>query len=223
MFKHLRLKRPLVVIDVESTGVNLSIDRIIEVAVLKCLSGDKPMSFVRRLNPGMPIPTAAAIRGLTDADVAKCRSFVGIARKLALFLDGCDLAGFGIKKFDLPLLIAEFRRAGVSFPLGGCAVIDVLQVYHQREPRDLQSAFAFYVGGRFESAHRARGDVKATALVLRANASRRLCIIGCTVVRDKWAANDSPGYTRFTEENGHARVPGPDAVGPVRRLGGSAA
>jgi DNA polymerase III subunit epsilon len=116
----------------------------------------------------MPIPTAAAIHGLTDADVAKCRSFVGIARKLALFLDGCDLAGFGIKKFDLPLLIAEFRRAEVSFPLVGRAVIDELQVYHQREPRDLQSAFTFCVGGRFVGAHRARCDVKATALVLDA-------------------------------------------------------
>jgi DNA polymerase III subunit epsilon len=133
MFKHLRLKRALVVIDVESTGVNLSIEPIIEVAVLKCLSGDKPMSFVRRLNPGVPFPTAA-IHGITDADVTKCRSFAGIARKLARFLDGCDLAGFGIKKFDLPLLIAEFRRAGVSFARG--------MRRHRRTPPGLSSARA---------------------------------------------------------------------------------
>jgi DNA polymerase-3 subunit epsilon len=167
MFKHLRLKRPLAVIDVESTGINLCADRIIEIAVLKCFSGDKPTSFVRRLNPGIPIPTAAAaIHGVTDADVAKWRSFTDIARKLARILDGCDLAGFGVKKFGLPLLIAEFRRAEVSFPLVGRDIIDVIQIQHQRGPRDLQSAFTFCVGGRFVGAHLARCDVKATALVL---------------------------------------------------------
>jgi DNA polymerase III subunit epsilon len=167
MFKHLRLTRPLAVIDIESTGVNPAADRVVEVAALRYAPGGKPMSFVRRVNPTVPIPPAAsAVHGIVDADVADCRPFAGIARKLTRILDGCDLAGYGIKKFDLPLLVAEFRRAGLPFPLAGRCVVDALQIFHQKERRDLQAAFAFYCGGNFERAHRAGEDVRATALVL---------------------------------------------------------
>lgn len=173
MFESLRLKRPLAFVDVESTGVNPQTDRIIEVGVYRVSQDDKPVSVVRRVNPTVPIPAEATkVHGITDADVANCRTFADIARKLARFLEGCDLAGYGIKRFDLPILAAEFRRAGVHFALTGRSVVDVLQIFHQREKRDLQAAYTFYVGGKFDDAHRADNDVRATALVLDAMLER---------------------------------------------------
>lgn len=173
MFQSLRIKRPLAFVDVESTGVNPQSDRIVEVGVYKVTPGEKPVSIVRRVNPTVPIPaTATKVHGITDADVADCRPFAAVARKLVRFLDGCDLAGFGIRKFDLPILVAECRRAGVHFPLTGRAVIDALQIYHQQERRTLESALAFYVGEKHAHAHRASEDAKASALVLDAQLRR---------------------------------------------------
>jgi len=169
MFQCLQLDRPLAFIDMESTGLNPATDRVVEIAVLRCARGQEPILVSRRINPVVPIPpTATVIHGITDADVSECPRFDEIAQKVDRFLDGCDLAGYGLKKFDLPLLSAEFRRAGVQFLLMGRAVIDVLQIYHSRERRDLQSAFAFYCGKRQEQAHRADQDVLATALILDA-------------------------------------------------------
>jgi len=169
MFHRLRVTRPLAFLDVESTGANPQADRVVEVAVFRVDPDGKTVSAVRRVNPTVPIPAAATkVHGIADADVAGCRPFADVARRLVRFLDGCDLAGFGIKRFDLPILAAECRRAGVHFPLTGRAVVDALQIYHQHERRDLASAVAFYTGGAHAGAHTAAADAEAAARVLDA-------------------------------------------------------
>jgi DNA polymerase-3 subunit epsilon len=168
MFKRLHLQSPLAFIDVETTGVNPTTDRVVEIAVLRFAPNAKPVSVIHRINPGAPIPpSATGVHGITDADVADCPPFGHVTGNLVRVLDGCDLAGFGIKRFDLPVLVAEFHRSGIHFPLAGRAVIDVLQLYHLREKRDLQAAYRFYCRRKHE-AHRADKDVWATACVLDA-------------------------------------------------------
>lgn len=168
-FVHLHLVRPLAVIDCETTGASPKSDRIIEVAALKFLPNGERVRFLRRVNPLFPIPSAAtAVHGITDQDVAGCPSFADIAAPLARFLRDADWAGFGIKRFDLPFLLAEFRRAEIHFSLANHAVLDVLQIYHQREPRDLTAAVRHYLDRPHENAHGALADAYAAAAVLDA-------------------------------------------------------
>ena len=164
---YLTLTRPLAAIDLESTGVDVARDRIVEVAVVKFAPGGATEVFHRRVNPGVPIPAAAtAVHGVADADVAAAPAFAAIARDLRAFLDGCDLAGFGLASFDLPLLAAEFARAGVRFAVAGRAVLDALGVYRRFEPRDLAHAVRFYAGRDHAGAHAALADAVAAVEVL---------------------------------------------------------
>jgi DNA polymerase-3 subunit epsilon len=172
MLKHLRLKRPLCALDLETTGTHPDRDRVVEVAVLRLDPRKEPVTFLRRVNAEIPIPpTAAAVHGITDDDVADRPPFRAIARRLARLLGGCDLAGFGIRRFDLPFLRAEFARAGMVFRLKDRAVVDALDIFHQREPRDLASALRFYCG-RGNNAHRAASDVRAAVAVLDVQLAR---------------------------------------------------
>ena len=166
---HLRLTRPLAFIDCETTGLAPQRDRIVELAVLCCTPDGEQRSSCRRLHPGIPIPPAAtAVHGITDEHVADCPSFAHIAASLARLLQPCDLAGFNLTRFDLPLLQAEFRRAGIDFPLANRDLIDVLEIYHQRHPRNLASAVRYYLGHEHGDAHDALADSAATAAVLDA-------------------------------------------------------
>jgi DNA polymerase-3 subunit epsilon len=166
-FRHLRLQRPLCALDAETTGTCPRRDRIIEVAVVRYAPDAGPEAFVRRVDPGVPIPTAAtAVYGLGDADVAGCPPFADVAPELARFLGDADLAGFNILRFDLPLLLAEFRRSGLDLPLGDRRVVDVQRLYHRLEPRDLAAAARRYLGGDHKGAHGAEADARAAAAVL---------------------------------------------------------
>jgi DNA polymerase-3 subunit epsilon len=168
-FRHLMLERPLAVLDLETTGVDVRNDRIVEVAVLKFAPDAEPVRYRRLINPGIPIPAAAsAIHGITDEVIAEKRRFEVIAPRLARLLADADLAGFNVRRFDLPLLLAEFRRAGVDLPIAGRAVLDIQQIYHKYEPRDLAAAVAYYCGRAHDGAHAAMADVEATAAVLDA-------------------------------------------------------
>jgi DNA polymerase-3 subunit epsilon len=159
----------LAVIDLETTGTVPRRNYIVEIAIAKFLISGNPITFHQRVNPGMPIPPAAtAVHGITDEDVANSPAFTEIAAPLADFLMNCDLAGFNLKKFDLPFLFAEFAQAEVDFSLAGRAVIDVLETYHKREPRTLAAAVQLYLGGQHEGAHGAQADAAATAAVLDA-------------------------------------------------------
>lgn len=173
MLKSIKLDRPLAVIDLETTGTDCKIDRIIEISVLKLLPGGGQDHRTRRVNPGVPIPPeATAIHGISDDDVADCPSFRAIAPGLSKYLDGCDLAGFNILNFDLRLLSAEFNRVGLVLPVAGRKIIDACRIFHQREPRDLTAAYKFYCGLVHEGAHGAAADVLVTAAIIDAQVVR---------------------------------------------------
>lgn len=163
MPENLNLDRPLVVFDIESTGVVPQRDRIVEIAVMKVMPDGTSRTTVRRLNPGMPIPPGAtAVHGITDADVADCPMFEDIAEKLYAYLDGCDLAGYNIQGFDIPLLENEFKRVGLEFNTASRKVIDAYNIFCKLYPRTLTAAYKFFCGKDLEGAHGAAADTEAT-------------------------------------------------------------
>jgi DNA polymerase-3 subunit epsilon len=173
MLTHLRLNRPLVVIDLETTGTDPASDRIVEISVCKIFPDGRVDHRTRRVNPGVPIPEAAsAIHVITDKDVAAEPRFARIDTGLATFLDGCDLCGFNIKRFDLRMLLAEFRRAGVDVSLNDRPIVDPMEIFHARERRDLAAAVRFYCGRDHDGAHGAAADALAAVMVLDAMLAR---------------------------------------------------
>jgi DNA polymerase-3 subunit epsilon len=173
MFKNLVLEKPLAVIDLETTGTDPQSDRIVEIGILKVTADGHRSRRVLRLNPDVPIPPAATeVHGITDEDVADEPRFADVADGLIAFLEGCDLCGFNLKRFDLRLLHAEFTRAGKPLSLQGRAIVDVLEIFFAYEKRDLAAAVRFYCGREHEDAHSADADVLATAAVLDAMLAR---------------------------------------------------
>ncbi len=170
----IRLDRPLAWLDAETTGVSPNTDRIVELAVGIQHPGSADIEWkTRRLNPGVPIPgQATAVHGITDADVAGCPTFTDVARSLFALLDPCDLGGFGIRRFDVPLLVAEFHRAGLRFDVRGRCLLDLLSIFHHEEPRDLSGAVRFYLGREHGEAHTADSDVAVCPDILAAQVTR---------------------------------------------------
>ena len=167
------LDRPLVFIDLETTGLNTKSDRIVEMAIITMSPEGDVSERVRRFNPGISIPPeSTAVHGIRDEDVADEHHFADVARSLADLLEGCDLAGFNIRRFDLPLLRAEFKRASVAFHLKGRRIIDMKAIFHREEPRDLAAAARFYLDREHSDAHSALGDTRVTAEVLWAQLER---------------------------------------------------
>ena len=167
MLKNLALENPLAFIDVETTGLRPTSDRIVELSVLKIHPDGRREFKTHRINPEVPIPAhATAIHGITDADVAQEPPFHQFATGLRDFLDGCDIAGFNVIRFDLPFLETEFKKAGVEFSWKDRQLIDSQTLYHLLEPRDLQAAYAKYCGGEMETDHTAEGDAAAAVEVL---------------------------------------------------------
>ena len=169
----LALRRPLVFVDLETTSKNVRTARIVALGLAKIFPSGRCQAGSRRLNPGVPIsPGATEVHGLTDEDVAREPTFGEIAEELAQFLDGCDLAGYGIRRFDFPILREEFGRCGVEFLRHGRYIIDALSIYHHHHPRDLGAAVRRYADREIEDAHDAEGDVRSTVLVLRGQLDR---------------------------------------------------
>jgi DNA polymerase-3 subunit epsilon len=167
------LKNPLVFFDLETTGINIVKDRIVEISYVKVHPNGKEESKTRRINPGMPIPPeATAIHGITDADVKDCPTFKEIAKSLASQIEGCDLAGFNSNRFDIPMLAEEFLRAGVDIDLNRRKFVDVQTIFHKMEQRNLAAAYKFYCGKDLDNAHTAQGDTLATYEVLKAQLDR---------------------------------------------------
>ncbi len=163
----LDLKRPLVVFDTETTGTFPARDRIVEIACIKIHPDGRREIFHRRVNPTIPIPPdSTKIHGISDADVANLPPFSGIAAELAAFLRGCDLAGYNIARFDLPVLQFEFSRAGMDLDIRDCAIVDSQQIFFSEEGRTLSDAMRFYVGEDHAGAHSALADAEATVRVL---------------------------------------------------------
>ncbi len=173
MLLPIELDRPLAFLDLETTGLNVRNDRIIEMAVLRVSPQGDVLERVRRFNPGIPIhPEATAVHGIGDEDVASHAPFAARAKALHQLLDPCDLAGFNVRRFDLPLLRAEFKRANIEFDYASRRIIDVQGIFHHEEPRDLSAAARFYLGREHQEAHSALGDIRTTAAVLAAQIDR---------------------------------------------------
>ncbi len=165
----LNLKNPLVFFDLETTGINIATDRIVELCYIKVYPNGNEESKSMRINPEMHIPEASsAIHGIYDKDVKDCPTFKQVARELANAIEGCDLAGFNSNRFDIPMLAEEFLRAEVDFDLTRRKFIDVQNIYHKLEKRTLSAAYKFYCGKDLENAHSALADTQATYEVLQA-------------------------------------------------------
>ena len=165
----LNLKNPLLFFDIESTGLNVASDRIMEISALKVLPGGDQEIKTRRINPTIPVsPEAYKIHGISNEDVADCPTFKEIAKSLANWMSGCDFAGYNAIKFDIPLLAEEFLRAGVDFDFRKRKILDVQNIFHKMEQRTLSAAYQFYCKKNLENAHSAEADTIATFEVLEA-------------------------------------------------------
>lgn len=169
----LNLKNPIVFFDLETTGINITNDRIVELCYIKVYPNGNEESKSMRINPEMHIPeTSSAIHGIYDEDVRDCPTFKQVAKDLANTIEGCDLAGFNSNRFDIPVLIEEFLRVGIDIDLSKRKFVDVQNIYHKLERRTLSAAYKFYCGKDLENAHSAMADTQATYEVLMAQLDR---------------------------------------------------
>lgn len=167
------LDRPLLFFDLETTGLSVQNDRIVELALIRVSPQGDVLERVRRFNPGIPIPREATdIHGITDEDVAAEPPFAARARSLLDLLEPCDLAGFNIRRFDLPMLLAELGRSGLRLDVTGRRIIDIQSIFHREERRDLTAAARFYLEREHHQAHSALGDIRTSAAVLTAQLER---------------------------------------------------
>jgi len=169
----LNLKNSLVIFDLETTGINPSQDRIVEISYIKVYPNGKEETKTYRVNPGIPIPKEASdVHHITDADVADCPTFKEIGRQIANDIEGCDLAGFNSNRYDIPLLVEEFLRNDIDIDLTKRKLIDVQVIFHKMEQRTLSAAYKFYCDKILEGAHGAEADTRATYEVLKAQLDR---------------------------------------------------
>lgn len=169
----LNLKRPIIFFDLETTGLDIAKDRIVELCYIRVEPNGNEESRSMRINPGMHIPEASTnTHGITDEDVKDCPTFADVAPQLAQAFKDCDLAGFNSNRFDLPLLAEEFMRAGTNIDLSRSQAIDVQNIFHKMEKRTLAAAYKFYCGRDLENAHSALADTQATYEVLQAQLDR---------------------------------------------------
>ena len=167
------LKKPIAFLDLETTGINVTSDRIIELSVLKIQPNGKEEWMTVRVNPEMPIPPkTTAIHGIKNEDVANCPTFKEVAKNLAIFLEGCDLAGYNAIKFDIPVLAEEFLRANIDFSFRKRRYVDVQVIFHKKEQRTLAAAYLFYCKKELLGAHGSKADTAATFEVLKCQLDR---------------------------------------------------
>jgi DNA polymerase-3 subunit epsilon len=170
---NLNLKKPIAFIDLETTGINVTTDRIVELSVLKISPNGKEEWMTTRVNPEIPIPPkTTAIHGITDEDVSKSPTFKEVGKNLATFLEGCDLAGYNAIKFDIPVLAEEFLRVNIDFNFRKRRYVDVQVIFHKKEQRTLSAAYQFYCKKDLEGAHGSRADTAATFEVLKSQLDR---------------------------------------------------
>ncbi len=170
---NLQLRRPLVIFDLETTGISVSRDRIIEICLLKVYPDGREEIRTYRVNPERPIPAeASALHGIYDADVADKPTFKELAPEVHEFIKDCDFGGFNSNKFDLPMLVEEFYRVGVAFEIQKRKFVDAQRIFHQKEPRNLKAALKFYCDMDLENAHSAEADTVATWQIIKAQLER---------------------------------------------------
>ena len=169
----LNLKRPIVFFDLETTGVDTAKDRIVEISMVKVMPDGDQIVRTRLINPQMHIPEgASAIHGITDEDVKDAPTFAQIAKSLYQFVEGCDFGGFNSNRFDMPMLVEEFLRAGLDVDFKNRKFVDVQNIFHKMEQRTLVAAYKFYCNKDLDNAHSAQADTMATYEVLMAQLDR---------------------------------------------------
>ncbi|MCC9134939.1 exonuclease domain-containing protein [Pontibacter silvestris] len=169
----LNLKRPIVFFDLETTGTDICKDRIVEISVLKIKPDGEEILKTRKVNPTIPIPLESSlIHKIYDEDVKDSPTFQQIAKDLEQFLKGCDLGGYNLVRFDIPLLAEEFLRVGIDFDLDNRHVVDVCRVFHMMEQRTLSAAYKFYCDKKLDNAHSAEADTVATYHILMSQLDR---------------------------------------------------
>lgn len=200
----LKLERPLVFFDLETTGLNISKDQIVEISLLKVFPDQTEVSKTYRVKPDVKISDEAfAIHGISNEDVINEPNFAQIGTEIALFMQNCDIAGYNSNKFDLPLLMEEFLRVDINFDLRGIRFIDVQNIFHKMEPRTLSAAYKFYCNAELENAHQAEADTIATYNVLKG----QLDLYEGQIYQDKkngnsvTISNDVKMLSNFTSDN----------------------
>lgn len=200
----LKLERPLVFFDLETTGLNISKDQIVEISLLKVFPDQTEISKTYRVKPDVKISDEAfAIHGISNEDVINEPNFAQIGTEIALFMQNCDIAGYNSNKFDLPLLMEEFLRVDINFDLRGIRFIDVQNIFHKMEPRTLSAAYKFYCNSELENAHQAEADTIATYNVLKG----QLDLYEGQIYQDKkngnsvTISNDVKMLSNFTSDN----------------------
>ena len=164
----LNLTKPIAIFDLETTGINVAKDRIVEISILKVMPDNEEISKTWIINPTIPIPEKVSkIHGFYDKDVKDKPTFSEVGREINVFLKNCDLAGYNSNKFDVPLLVEEFLRANIDFEVKNRKLVDVQVIFFKQEPRNLSAAYKFYCGKKLENAHTAAADVNATYEVLK--------------------------------------------------------
>ena len=189
----LHLDRPLIVFDIESSGLSPRRDRIIELAAIKVMPDGSEVEKCWLLNPTVPIPKeTTAIHGISDEIVKDCPTFADKADEIFAFFDGCDLSGFNADRFDIPCLEEEFARVGMNFAASQRRHVDVQRIYHRMEPRDLTAAVRFYLGRDHAGAHGAEADTRATLEVLKAQTVKYPGLPQTTAEMDEYLVPHDP-------------------------------
>ncbi len=169
----IKLKRPIIFFDLETTGIDTAKDRIVEISMIKIMMDGERIIKTRRINPQMAIPpSSTAIHGISDEDIKDCPTFTQVARSMEQFISGCDFGGFNSNRFDLPVLVEEFLRAGVDIDFKKRNFIDVQNIFHKKEQRTLVAAYKFYCDKDLSNAHSAEADTLATYEVFLSQVER---------------------------------------------------
>lgn len=199
----LNLTKPLVVFDLETTGLDLVNDRVIQLSYIKVCPDGTELRGNEIINPGKPIaPEITALTGISDDDVKDRPTFKELAPRLAEEFKGCDFAGFNSNHFDIPMLAEEFLRAGIDFDFGKCRLIDAQAIFHKMERRNLAAAYKFYTGRKMEEdfeAHRADQDTEATYRVLMGELDKYAP--GVQEEPDRVLHNDMDELAEFSKNN----------------------
>ncbi|MBQ6379364.1 MAG: 3'-5' exonuclease [Prevotella sp.] len=214
----LNLKKPLVIFDLETTGLDLVKDRIIQISYIKLLPNGDELRGNELVNPEKPIPEeVVALTGISNEDVKDKPTFKQLGQKLCDIFTGCDFAGFNSNHFDIPLLAEEFLRAGIDFDFSRCRLIDVQTIFHKMERRNLAAAYKFYCGRKMEEdfeAHRADQDTEATYRVLMGQLDKYAP--GANEDPEKVLDNDMDTLAEFSKTNNNIDFAGRIVWGEVK-------
>ena len=207
----LNLKRPLCFFDLETTGINIGTDRIVELCIIKLSPNGNEEILEQRINPTIPIPAeVTALHGISDADVKDKPTFKDFAHTLSRFIGNADFAGFNALRFDIPLLVEEFLRADVDFDVRTRRIVDVQNIFHKMEPRTLSAAYKFYCDKNLKNAHSALADTQATLEILKAQIVRyeNMEVVNSEGIVAQPIKNDMDALASFSQQFSAADLAG---------------